>query len=162
MMITIEQLNQLPCYHREMIPDEYLDVMGHVNIRWYMAMFDEAAWGLFASFGMDQAYYEAENGGAFALQHFIRYLAEVHSGETVAIRSRLLGRSARRIHFIHFMINETTGKLAASMEVLGSHADLTARRTSPFPPAISDQLDALIARHQAFDWEAPICGVIQP
>jgi acyl-CoA thioester hydrolase len=161
-MIPLQQLNQLPLYNRVTIPESYLDLMGHVNIRYYTAMFDDAAWELFAGIGMDQAYYDAGVGGAFALQHFIRYLAEIHAGETVAVRSRLLGRSAKRIHFMHFMINETTGKLAATMEVLGAHADLAIRRTSPFPPTIANRLDAQIAAQAALDWEAPVCGVIQP
>lgn len=161
-MIPTEQLEALPLFHREVISTEYLDVMGHMNVRWYMALFDAAAWNYFASFGMDRDYYERAHGGGFALQHFIQYLAEVHAGETVAIRTRTLGRSAKRIHFMHFMINETTGRLAATLEGLGSHADIEARRTSPFPEEIAAQIDEQISVQQKLDWEAPTCGVIRP
>ncbi len=161
-MISIEQLADLPLYHRETIPSTYLDVMGHVNVRWYMAMFDAAAWVYFAAFGMDSAYYAQTHSGGFALQHFISYLAEVHLGETIAIRTRTLGRSAKRIHFMHFMINESTGKLAATLEGLGSHADLQVRRTSAFPASIADQIDVFIAAENRLGWDAPVCGVIRP
>lgn len=161
-MISLKKLNALPVYYRKTIPDDYLDVMGHMNIRWYMTLFDEAAWHFFNSFGMDRQYYEASNNGAFALKQFIRYLAEVHAGETVAVRTRVLGRSAKRIHFMHFLINETTGKLATTMESLGSHADLAARRTSPFPDSIAAVLDTMIAEQDQLGWAAPLCGVIQP
>jgi len=161
-MISIEQLKTLPIFYRETIPPDYLDVMGHMNVRWYMTLFDEAAWRFFVSFGMDRDYYERYHSGAFALQHFIRYLAEVHVGETVSVRIRVLGRTTKRIHFMHFLFNETTGKLATTMEALASHADLSARNTSPFPEAIANRLDTLIAEHNQIDWEAPICGVIQP
>jgi acyl-CoA thioester hydrolase len=161
-MISIEQLSMLPVYYRKTIPADYLDVMGHMNVRWYMTLFDEAAWQFFISFGMDRNYYEHSHNGAFALKHFIRYLAEVNAGETVAVRIRVLGRSTKRVHFMHFLINETTGKVAATMEALGSHADLAARRTSPFPNSVAATLDALIAGQNKLGWDAPLCGVIQP
>lgn len=160
--LTLNQISQLPCYHRATIPEAYLDVMGHMNIRHYMGLFDDAAWGFFAAFGMTEAYYQTTSGGAFALEQHVRYLAEVHVGETVAIYTRVNGRTAKRIHFIHFMVNETTGKLAATLEVLGSHANTTTRRTTPFPAEIAASLDAMLARHGQLDWEAPLCGVLRP
>jgi len=159
-MITLTQLQSIPVYHRETIPEHYRDVMGHMNIRWYMALFDEAAWGFFAEFGIDVPYCQATDSGAFALKHFISYLAEVHVGETVAVRTRLLGYSPKRVHFMHFMVNESTNKLAATMEVLGAHADLIARRTSPFPAPIVAQLEEMLQRDAVLAWDAPLCGVI--
>lgn len=161
-MIEVSQIQQLPCYHRATIPEAYLDVMGHMNIRHYMGLFDDAAWDFFADFGMTEAYYRSSSGGAFALEQHIRYLAEVHVGETVAIHTRVNGRTAKRIHFIHFMINETTGKLAATLEVLGSHANRDTRRTSLFPQEIAAQIDHMVAEHNQLDWQAPLCGVIRP
>ena len=159
-MITIEQLEQLPLFFRDTIQEEHLDLMGHMNVRWYIALFDEAAWHFFDSIGMDKTYFEGEQAGGFALEQFIRYLAEVRAGETIAIRIRVLGRSAKRIHVMHFMINETTNKLAATMEVLGAHADMTVRRTSPYPPHIASRIDANMAEHSLLDWEAPVSGAI--
>jgi len=137
-------------------------VMGHMNVRHYLGIFDEASWQMFASFGMDHAYYERKLGGTSALQQFISYLAEVHLSETVAVYGRLLGRSSRRIHFILFMVNETTGKLAATLETISSHADLELRRTSPFPEVIAANIDRLIETHNQLDWQPPLCGVIVP
>ena len=99
-MISIKQLETLPLYHRATIPNNYLDPMGHMNVRWYIALFDDAIFGFLTSFGMDYNYFAQEKSGFFALQQFIQYKAEVHAGETVAIRIRMLGRSAKRLHFI--------------------------------------------------------------
>jgi acyl-CoA thioester hydrolase len=160
-MVNLEQLESLPLSHRFTIPREYLDLMGHMNVRWYMALFDEASWKFFATVGMDEAYYCSGKGGSFALQHFIRYLAEVRAGETVAIHTRILGRSDTRLHFMHFMINESTRKLATTLEALGAHADLTIRRIAPYPEHIATQIDAILFGQGRLDWEAPICGAIQ-
>jgi acyl-CoA thioester hydrolase len=161
-MISTAQLEQLPLFHRETIPKDYLDVMGHMNVRWYAALFDSAAWKFFESFGMTENYYRSEQAGGFALKQFIQFLAEVKVSETVAIRGRVLGRSAKRVHFMLFMVNESTNVLAATLEGLGSHADMRIRRTSPYPPQLSANLDALLADHQKLTWEAPVCGVINP
>lgn len=160
--LTLIQLEALPLTHRATITDGYLDLMGHMNVRHYLGLFDDATWHFFAGFGMDHHYYTTSGNGSFALQQFIFYLAEVRADETVAVRSRVLARSSKRIQFMHFMVNETTGRLAATVESLGSHADLTARRTSPFPADIAARLDALLAQHQQLSWPAPICGAITP
>ncbi len=158
--LTVSQIQELPCLSQQTITPEFLDVMGHMNIRYYLSLFDDSAWDFFASFGMDRAYYESKTGGSFALQQFIQYLAEVHVDETVAIHGRLIDRSAKRIHFMLFMVNVTTGKLAATVETLGSHADLQLRRTSPFPKHIAAQIDEMIAAHNQLDWQPPLSGVI--
>lgn len=157
---SVEQVQQLPVSHRQAIPPEFLDAMNHMNVRWYMALFDSASWTFFESFGMDADYY-AQGFGGFALKHFIQYLAEVRVGETVAIHSRILERSTKRIHFMLFMVNETTGKLAATLEALGSNADMKVRRTAPYPADLAARIDAQLAEHQRLDWDAPISGVIQ-
>src|SRR5262249_14922491 len=99
--------------------------------------------------------------GAFALKQHTCYLAEVRVGEAVEVRSRLLGRSVKRLHFLHFM-TKAGGVLASTTELLGTHIDLRTRRSSPFPPPVADALDRLPAEHAALDWEARVCGVIKP
>ena len=163
-MTTIENLNSLPVLYRVTVTDEHLDVMGHMNIRWYMAFFDDGDWELLAGLGATVAYFETNQAGSFALQHFIRYLAEVRVGETVVIKARMIGRSAngKRIHYMLFMVNETTDTLAATMECLASHADLAIRRTAPFPPHILAKIDEQLAVHAQLDWDVPLSGAINP
>jgi acyl-CoA thioester hydrolase len=161
-MTTIENLAPLPILYRVTVTDEQLDVMGHMNIRWYMAFFDDGDWQLLANLGATTAYFQENQAGSFALQHFIRYLAEVRVGETVVIKGRLIGRSAngKRFHYLLFMVNESTNTLAATMECLASHADLASRRTAPFPPHILAKIDTLIAAHAQLDWSVPLSGAI--
>ena len=161
-LIPIADLEDLPLYHRETIPADYLDVMGHMNIRWYMAVYDKAAWNFFSSHGMNEKYFREKQAGGFALKHFIQYFAEVRMGQTVAIRTRLLGRSEKRFHFMHFMINETTRQLASTLEVLGTHADLKIRKAAPIPTEIAERFDAVLAKNRQLEWHAPVCGVIRP
>lgn len=157
---TIEQAQQLPSFHQETIPDSYLDAMGHMNIRYYMALFDDGAWKFFNSLGMTETYYRENQAGAFALRQFITYVNEAHAGDKVAVHTRIVGHSEKRIHFIHFLVNETKNTVAATMEVLGSHADLQSRRTSPYPPEILANIAETLQAHQSLYWQAPLCGIL--
>ena len=160
-LIPLALLESLPVYHRETIPSDYLDLMGHMNIRWYFELFARSSQKFFASHGLDENYFRGGNFGVFTLKQFIQYFAEVRVGQTVAIHTRLMGRSDKRFHFVHFMINETTTQLAATFEALITHADLKIRRSAPMPGQIAQKFDGTLTKDAALDWEAPICGAMR-
>jgi acyl-CoA thioester hydrolase len=96
--------------------------------------------------------------GGFDLEHHVWYAAEVHVGDTVVIRLRFLARSAKLFHYQMFMANETRGVLASIFECVHAHADLSIRRTAPFPPNVAATIEAYIAAHRALAWPAPVSG----
>ncbi len=158
--VTVAQLGDLPLYYRETIPADYIDAMGHMNVRWYMALFDNATWRFFDAMGLNQAYFDRCHAGGFALRQFINYWSEVQAGQTVAVRTRLLGRSDKRFHFMHFIINETTQSVAAGLESLGTHADLHLRKSTQLPPEIAALFDRQLEIDGQLKWAAPLCGAI--
>ena len=155
-------LTPLPVTHQATIPEEYLDVMGHMNVMWYTHLFDQGTFAFFAMFGMDAHYYTNSRSGGFALEQHTRYLAEVRLGDHVTVRTRALGRTAKRLHFMHFLTKGDGHTLAATTELVGTHVDLRARRTSPFPDPIARSFDEFLAEHSRLPWEAPVCGVMSP
>jgi acyl-CoA thioester hydrolase len=158
--IPLTVLEALPGYLRQTIPPDYLDIMGHMNIRWYFDMFAKSGRKFFTSQGLGEDYFQGGNFGVFTLKQYIQYFAEVRVGQTVAIHTRLIGRSDKRFHFMHFMINETTTQLASTFEALITHADLKIRRAAPMPAHIAQKFDATLAKDEALDWEAPVCGAM--
>jgi len=160
-LIPLALLETLPVYQRKTIPSDYLDIMGHMNIRWYFDLFAKSGRKFFTSYGLDEDYFRGGNFGVFTLKQFIQYFAEVRVGQTVAVHTRLIGRSDKRFHFMHFMINETTTQLAATFEALITHADLKIRRAAPMPAQIAQKFDATLAQDETLGWEAPICGAIR-
>ncbi len=153
-------LSSLPVTNHKVIPPDYIDIMGHMNVMWYLHIFDGGTRNLFSSFGFGGDYVRRTGMGSFALESHIRYLAELKEGEAVTVRSRVLDRSAKTIHFFHFMTKDRDGTLAATIEILGAHADLNLRKIVPFPAEVLDQLDPLLQAHQQLPWEAPVCGFI--
>ncbi|NLX08433.1 MAG: thioesterase [Chloroflexi bacterium] len=159
--ISLEKITALPLVYRVTIPPEYEDENGHMNIRWYLAVFDDAGYPFAASLGITPEYHRQHRTGGFDLEHHIHYLREVMIGDTVAVYIRLVGQTPKRIHYLMFMVNETRGTLASIFECINSFADMTVRRTAPYPPEIAARLEALLAQHQALDWEPPVCGVMR-
>lgn len=159
-MITVDQLRALPRHHDATITTTHLDSNGHMNVQWYMGLYDSAAWSLFARWGMDQAYWDAGQAGIFALDQYVRYLHEVRLGQRVAVHARLLAMNNRRVHYIMYMINESTGRLASTLEDVSAHVDLAQRRTTPFPPAVAARIADDLARQQALPWQAVLCGAM--
>jgi acyl-CoA thioester hydrolase len=129
-----------------------------MNIRWYFDIFAKSGRKLFTSHGLSEDYFRDGKFGVFTLKQYIQYFAEVRVGQTVAIHTRLIGRSEKRFHFMQFMINETTTQLAATFEALITHADLKIRRAAPMPAHIAQKFDATLGNDETLDWQAPICG----
>ncbi|HTP27071.1 MAG TPA: hypothetical protein VMK12_15630, partial [Anaeromyxobacteraceae bacterium] len=50
------------------------------------------------------------------------------------------------------------GMLSSLFECVHAHADLSARRTAPFPVQVAAQIDAFIAANSALAWPAPVSG----
>ncbi|HLU09421.1 MAG TPA: thioesterase family protein [Oceanobacillus sp.] len=158
--IPLEEIIALPLIYQTTIPPEYRDENGHMNVRWYMMIFDEAGYPFVAMLGITPEFHQQHGTGGFDLEHHLHYLNEVHVGDKIAVYVRVLGRSAKRIHYMMFMVNETRGTLASTFECVNSFADLTVRRTALYPPEIAAKIDALLAQHQALHWDAPVCGVM--
>lgn len=159
--IPLDKITTLKLVYRLTIPPEYQDYNGHMNIRWYIVIFDDAGLPFYDDVGLTPEYLKANDAGGFDLEHHIHYLNEVHVGDTVAVYLRMVSCSAKRMHYLMFMVNETRGVLASIFECVNSFADLKARRTAPYPPDIAARIQALADEHAALEWPAPVSGVMK-
>lgn len=157
---TPDEVRQLPRLTQYTIPHEWEDANGHVNVQYYMALYNIGGWPMMESLGVNESYFRERRLGMFDLEHHIFYFSEIHVGEAVSIYARILDRSAKRFHAIVFVINDTRDRLASTLEFIASGADLENRRTAPYPDDIAAALDREIAKHRKLTWEPPICGVM--
>ncbi|HYY29229.1 MAG TPA: thioesterase family protein [Chthoniobacterales bacterium] len=159
--ISLEKILALDAVCLRMtVPEAYQDENGHMNVRWYAAIFDEAGDTLHVRLGLTAEFHKAHGTGTMDLENHINYLNEVRPGDRLAIFSRLLDYSAKRIHYLMFMVDETRGSLSAIFECINAFADLKLRRTAPFPPQIATRIEAEVAASSKLDWPPPICGVM--
>jgi acyl-CoA thioester hydrolase len=129
-----------------------------MNMRWYVAIFDDAGDALHERTGLTAEFHRTHNTGTVDLEHHTHFLNEVMPGDAVAVYARLVARSAKRLHYLMFLVNETSGKLAAIFECMNAFADLTIRKTAPFPPEIAARIDAWLEKDATLDWAAPVSG----
>jgi acyl-CoA thioester hydrolase len=156
--ISLDQLAPLPEVYRAVIPPAYEDRNGHMNVRWYLNLYDEAGDAMYPMLGLTADYFASSSMGGFDLEHHLWYPAEVLIGDTVVIRPRILARTSKLLHYLMFMANETRGVLSSMFECVHAHADLSVRRTAPFPAHVAARIDDYIAAHQALSWPAPVSG----
>jgi acyl-CoA thioester hydrolase len=138
-------------------------VMGHMNVGYYAMIFAQASRQMTSLAGITEAYIAQERSGAFMLRNYSQFISEARAGETVDVYTRLVAGSEKRVQYMHFMVNRDENRLTATMEVLTTHADLVARRSTPFPPEIVANIERVIAEHNQLDWSsAPTCGLLAP
>jgi acyl-CoA thioester hydrolase len=158
----LEQLRELPVQLSMPIPPEWEDRNGHVNVQFYLALYELGGWVVLEEIGVDEDWFKRHQVSQFDLEHHLNYRAELKVGDQVSTYSRVLGRSEKRFHGMYFIVNETSRRLAATLEYVTASVDMKTRRTAPFLPELASGLDLLIEKHRALDWAAPESGTMKP
>ena len=158
----IEQLRELPVQLNMAIPPEWEDRNGHVNVQFYLALYELGGWVVLEEIGVDEDWFSRHQVSQFDLEHHLNYRAELKVGDQVSTYSRVLGRTEKRFHGMYFLVNETSGRLAATLEYITASVDMNTRRTTPFREELASGLDQLIDKHRALGWTAPVCGTLNP
>jgi acyl-CoA thioester hydrolase len=120
----------------------------------------DAGDALYVRLGLAPEYHHQSTTGTFDLEYHLHFVREVLPGDHVAVYARLVAVSAKRFHYLMFMVNETRGNLAAILECMCAFVDLKVRRTAPFPPEIVAKIEAAIAADATLDWPASVCGAM--
>lgn len=132
-------MNQPTETYRGVVYPWQLDHIGHMNVQFYTARFDEATWHFFASIGITPTYLKTNGRGMAAVDQHTRYLRELHAGALIRITSELLEMRPKTVRFKHRMYDAETGEEVAVTELVGAHIDSEARRAVPFPPEILER-----------------------
>ncbi len=121
----------------------HCDHMGHMNVMWYVGKFDEATWNFFSEIGLTRAYMDANDRGMAAVEQVINYKKELMAGDTVTVHSAVVELKDKVLRFSHEMRNTQSDEVAATVLLTTVFLDRTARKASPFPADIRDQILAM-------------------
>jgi acyl-CoA thioester hydrolase len=141
-------------YRGEVLP-QWIDANGHLNLAFYVVLFDNATDALFEAIDIGLRYKEATNHGTFAVETHNLYEHELLVGERVRVATQILGTDDKRLHFVHEMFSLSTAQRAATQELMYLHIDLAARRVVPWPADARERLAAAAAAHSYLprpDW----------
>jgi acyl-CoA thioester hydrolase len=135
-------------YH-DIVRPEWIDHNGHMNMGYYLVVFDLATDQWFRYVGLDEAHRRRHRVTTFCLEAHITYHREVREGDPLRFTTLLLGHDAKRIHYIHQMHHAKAGYLASTNELMSLHVSAETRRAAPMAPAILERLARIQAAHDA-------------
>ena len=119
---------------------QYIDHMGHMNVQFYVALFDQATWILFDRVGLSLLYFTSHARGMAALEQHMQYHREVFAGTVVTITSEIVSVFDKTVRFRHIMRDHA--EVAATCDMVGAHLDRVAHKAIPFPSEIHTNLVA--------------------
>ncbi len=139
--------------HTATVLPGWIDENGHMNLAYYVVVFDTATDLLWSAIGLGEPYRQRTGHGTFAVETHILYRAELLLHDRVQVTSQILGADAKRIHLAHELRRDAT--VAAQQELMLLHVDLGTRRTVPFLPDIAARVASAAQDHAALprpDW----------
>jgi acyl-CoA thioester hydrolase len=145
---------------RNLVRPEWIDDNDHMNMGYYLVVFDHATDAWFAWLGLDDAHRAAHQVTTFCLEAHVTYHREVRAGDALRFTTRLLGHDAKRIHYFHEMWHAGAGYLAATNELMSLHVSQATRRAAPMAPEVLVRLAKVQAAHDRLPRPAQVGRVI--
>ena len=133
--------------YRDRVRAEWIDDNDHLNMGYYVVVFDLATDAWLDHLGLDAEHKRSHEVTTFTLESHVRYLREVRDGDPLRFTTLLLGFDEKRIHYIHEMWHEDEGYRAATNELMSLHVSQTTRRAAPMDDAILKRLRLLRPIH---------------
>jgi acyl-CoA thioester hydrolase len=119
------------------------DAMGHMNVRHYIGMFDDAAFQLLGMIGGSAAAMQAEGLGWADVRHVVAYEHEVGVGALVLVRSDVIRVGRTSVSARHEMLEVLEGTRLATLDAVTVLFDLRARKAAPLPDALRARAKAM-------------------
>jgi acyl-CoA thioester hydrolase len=133
--------------HEDFVRTEWIDSNGHMNLAYYVVVFDLATDKLYATLGIGDAYREATGNSCFTAETHTLYEREMRLGERLLVHTWLLGADAKRLHYFHELFHADSGERSAVQELMALHIDMRTRRVAPFPNAQRMALEKAVAKY---------------
>ena len=118
----------------EKIIKEWTDYNGHMNVAYYVRVFDIAADIMLDNFKMGGESAKKDKRTTFVAEMHTNYYQEVKLDEEVDSHLTFVDHDKKRIHYKLSMFHKEKKYLAATNEVLSLYVDLSKRKVVEFDP----------------------------
>jgi acyl-CoA thioester hydrolase len=119
--------------HEATVLPEWIDYNGHMNLAYYVVVFDLAGDTLFDHLDIGLPFRERTGYSSFVAETHTRYEREVKLHDRLCVFSHVLGADAKRLYVFHEMFHAADGFRAATQEVMCLHVRLDTRRVTALP-----------------------------
>ena len=116
----------------QIIKKEWTDYNNHMNMAYYVLVFDQIWEIILEKFKMGEQSAKTTNMSTMVVETHTTYNNEVKEGDEVEINLTFLDHDKKRLHFKMEMIEISSKKLAATLEMLSLYIDLNQRKVAEF------------------------------
>ncbi len=116
----------------QIIKKEWTDYNNHMNMAYYVLVFDKIWEIILEKFKMGENSAKNTNMSTMVVETYTTYISEVKEGDEVEILLSFFDHDKKRLHYKMEMIEKSSKKLSATLEMLSLYIDLTKRKVSEF------------------------------
>ena len=133
----------------EKVIKEYTDYNNHLNVAYYIRIFDIAADVMLDNLKMGGESAKENKKTTFVAEMHTIYNQEVRLGEEVDTHVTYFDHDKKRIHYRLSMFHKEKKYLAATNEVLSLYVDLSQRKVTEFDPDRIIVMDDFIKKNSS-------------
>ena len=111
---------------------DWIDYNGHMNLSYYILVFDMGAEVILSKFEMGEHSAKTTKKSTMVVETRTNYLKEVKENEEVIISLSYFDHDKKRLHYKLEMHEKSTNNLSATTEVLALYMNLNERKVSEF------------------------------
>ena len=134
--------HQLP-QHSETVISDWVDYNGHMNVAYYVMIFDNATDVLLDYVSLNEKHRKATSESVFVIESHIVYEQEVLEGTRIEIETLVLDVDDKRLQLFMTMREVETSVTTATIEIMLLYVDLKTRKSASFPTHIKHELSRL-------------------
>ena len=133
----------------QIIKKEWTDYNNHMNMAYYVLVFDQIWEFILEKFKMGEQSAKTTNMSTMVVETHTTYNNEVKEGDEVEINLIFLDHDKKRLHFKMEMIEKSSKKLSATLEMLSLYIDLNKRRVTEFEDEKVKLMDDFINKNKS-------------
>ena len=130
------------------IINDWTDYNGHMNLSYYILVFDKAAEKILSKFNMGEEAAIKTKRSTMVVETHTTYNNEVKEDDDVDVYLSYCDHDKKRLHFKMEMIEKSSKKLSATLEMLSLYIDLKKRKVAEFEKEKIDIMDKFIATNK--------------
>ena len=111
---------------------EWVDYNNHLNMAYYVLIFDQACEVMLKKFKMGAVSAKNERRSTMVVETNTKYINEVKEGVEVDIMLTFFDHDKKRLHLSLNMIEKQTKKISSSIEWLSLYVNLETRKVTEF------------------------------
>ena len=113
---------------------EWTDYNGHMNLSYYILVFDIGAEVILSKFKMGEQSAKTTKKSTMVVETHTTYNQEVKEGDEVDVFISYFDHDNKRLHYKLEMFDKAKNTLSATTEILALYIDLSIRKVAEFEP----------------------------